>query len=56
MQVHFLAGLDIGKCRLLMEEMDEFGSLAKLEPNSAPTCELSSLIEKVVGKLGTIDR
>ncbi len=37
MQVHLLASLDIGKCRLLMEEKDEFGSLTKLEPNCAPT-------------------
>jgi hypothetical protein len=37
MQVHLLASLDIGKCRLLMEEKDKFGSLAKLEPNNAPT-------------------
>jgi hypothetical protein len=56
MQVYLLASLDIGKCRLLMEEKHEFGSLAKLEPNSAPTCESSSLIKNVVGKLGTINR
>ncbi len=37
MKVYLLASCDIGKRRLLMEQKDEFGSLAKLEPNSPPT-------------------
>jgi hypothetical protein len=54
--VHLLASLDIGKRRLLMEEKEKFGSLPKLEPISAPTCDSSDLIKKDVGKLETIDR
>ena len=56
MEVHPQPSLDIGEGRFFMEEQDKLGSLAKLEPDCTTARKLSSLIKKVAGKLGAVDR
>jgi len=56
MEVHLEPSLDIGEERVFMEEQDQLGSLAKLEADCAPTRKLSSLVKKVAGELGTVER
>jgi hypothetical protein len=56
MEVHQEPSLDIGEGWFFLKQQDEIGSLAKLEPDCAPTRKLSSLVKKVAGELGTVER
>ena len=56
MEVHQEPSLDVGKGWVFLQQQDELGSLAQLEPDCAPTRQVSSLVKEITGKLGTVER